>query len=107
MLQDSQDREDAQDEDQDVRKNQVTLMTLHSSKGLEFDIVYLVGMEEERYRTKTIQLGRNQRRRRLLYVGITEREKIIHDLLQVPKISERYSRAKSRFINDLSDANLY
>jgi len=46
LLQDSQDKEELED-DPDVRKNEVTLMTLHSSKGLEFKKVYLVGMEEE------------------------------------------------------------
>ena len=46
LLQDSQDNND-DDEDHDVRKNEVTLMTLHSSKGLEFEKVYLVGVEEE------------------------------------------------------------
>ena len=43
LLQDSQDKDklDEENEDGDVRKNEVTLMTLHSSKGLEFKKVFL------------------------------------------------------------------
>ena len=33
----SQDKNDDDEEDEDIRKNEVTLMTLHSSKGLEFE----------------------------------------------------------------------
>jgi DNA helicase-2/ATP-dependent DNA helicase PcrA len=42
LLADSQDTKDEEE-----KKNEITLMTLHSSKGLEFEQVYLVGMEEE------------------------------------------------------------
>ena len=48
LLQDSQDtKEEDEDEDSDVRKNEISLLTLHSSKGLEFEKVYLIGMEEK------------------------------------------------------------
>lgn len=57
----------------DEKRHEVTLMTLHSSKGLEYDYVYLVGMEEELLpHKKTIAENSDiGEERRLCYVGIT------------------------------------
>ena len=60
--------------------DKVTLMTIHAAKGLEFDLVYLVGLEEglfplERTITEPMQL---EEERRLFYVGATRaRKKLI------------------------------
>ena len=61
------------DEDKGTDKNHVTLMTIHSSKGLEFEHVHLVGLEENLFPS---QLALNSRteleeERRLFYVAIT------------------------------------
>jgi DNA helicase-2/ATP-dependent DNA helicase PcrA len=80
-------------------------MTLHSSKGLEFDIVYLIGMEEEILPHKrTIVNGEDiSEERRLAYVGVTRaKEKLIMTYCKERKIyGRKVPRHPSRFLNDL------
>ena len=110
LLQDSQDPRDKEDEDDDVRTNEVTLMTLHSSKGLEFDTVYLVGMEEELLPHKrSLQEGNVAEERRLCYVGITRAQrKLIMTYCKERKIyGNNVTRHKSRFINELDKKGFF
>lgn len=112
LLQDSQDKEELkEDDDRDVRKNEVTLMTLHSSKGLEFKNVYLVGIEEETLpHKKTITQGEDiSEERRLCYVGITRaQEKLIMTYCKQRKLyGKETPRNRSRFLNDLADKKLF
>ncbi|AUN98109.1 ATP-dependent DNA helicase Rep [Bacteriovorax stolpii] len=112
LLQDSQDKEEMDEEhDGDVRKNEVTLMTLHSSKGLEFKNVYMIGIEEETLpHKKTISQGEDiSEERRLCYVGITRaQEKLVMTYCKQRKLfGKETPRFVSRFLNTLAADNLF
>lgn len=61
------------DQDKSEEKNHVSLMTIHSSKGLEFPNVYLVGMEENLFPSQMSLHSRSdlEEERRLFYVAVT------------------------------------
>jgi DNA helicase II / ATP-dependent DNA helicase PcrA len=90
-----------------MKKNEITLMTLHASKGLEFDNVYLIGMEEELLPHKKTILDNSDvnEERRLAYVGITRaRKKLVMTYAKERKIYNKMApRFKSRFIIELGD----
>ncbi|KTC87561.1 MULTISPECIES: DNA helicase II [Legionella] len=83
----------------------VHLMTLHAAKGLEFPLVFLVGMEEGVFPGKQImdEPGRLEEERRLCYVGMTRAmEKLILSYAEVRRQfgREEYHRP-SRFLREL------
>lgn len=69
------DSDNTTDEQQDVER--VSLMTIHASKGLEFDTVFVVGMEENIFPSprSASSVREMEEERRLLYVAITRAEK--------------------------------
>jgi superfamily I DNA/RNA helicase len=81
------------------------LMTLHSSKGLEFPVVFLVGMEEGYlpHRRAKEEPGGIEEERRLCYVGITRAKK--HLTLTRARTRKRYGsevdRKPSRFLEEI------
>jgi len=92
------------DKAEDV-ENSITLMTLHSAKGLEFPMVFMVGMEESIF---PISRAMNtyeelEEERRLCYVGITRaKEELYITNAEARMLYGRTSyNPKSRFINEL------
>lgn len=83
----------------------VHMMTLHAAKGLEFPMVFMVGMEEGVFpgRQSLEEPGRLEEERRLCYVGMTRAmEKLIISYAEIRRQygREEYHRA-SRFLNEL------
>lgn len=70
----------ADTDDGDKESSEVTLMTLHAAKGLEFPVVFLVGMEENVFPLSRASEDEDEleEERRLAYVGITRAEKILY-----------------------------
>lgn len=91
------------DKSEDIPK--VTLMTIHSAKGLEFPTVFVVGLEENIFPSplSTNSMRDLEEERRLLYVAITRAEK--HCFLTCAQNRFRYGRMEydtpSRFIMDI------
>lgn len=87
----------------DENKDEVQMMTLHACKGLEFPIVFLIGIEENLL--PHAKLGQNtDEERRLFYVGVTRAQK--HLILTRVEQRKRHGRlqlaAPSRFLLELN-----
>ena len=90
----------------DGSDNKVTLMTIHSAKGLEYDTVFVVGLEENLFpgQKSLTSLARLEEERRLLYVAITRAERKC--FLTWSQKRWRYGMMEyerpSRFLKDIS-----
>ena len=89
--------------------NAVTLMTLHASKGLEFDTVFLIGMEEGLFPHSRSLLSQDEleEERRLCYVGITRAKAQVYFSYAWRRLyfGQYSSNSVSRFLADI-DTNL-
>ena len=98
------------DSDTGDADDKVTLMTIHSAKGLEFPTVFVVGLEENIFPSPmcTNSMRELEEERRLLYVAITRAEK--HCILTCAQNRWRYGRMEydtpSRFIKDIDPSLL-
>lgn len=101
----AQDQQEESEADSKKERDQVTLLTLHGAKGLEYPVVFLVGMEEgflPHHRTLTEGTDLSEERR-LAYVGITRARD--HLILTRVKQRIRYGkpvpRMPSRFLQEI------
>ena len=95
---------DTKDEEED--KNKIALMTVHSSKGLEFPYVYILGMEENLFPSGQMGAVSEQdieEERRLFYVAMTRAEKGVKLSFaqQRNKWGTTVSNAPSRFLKEI------
>ena len=87
----------------DVSRDRVTLLTLHSTKGLEFSRVYIVGVEDYAipgFKTTVDNIQDEiEESRRLLYVGMTR----ARDRLVLTRVAQRFGRdaGGSRFLEEM------
>ncbi len=91
-------------QEQEEESNRVQLMTLHAAKGLEFPIVFIMGMEEELLpHRNSMDTGAVEEERRLAYVGITRAKHLLTFTMarhrkQYGEVSET---TPSRFLDEL------
>ncbi|MFJ9206627.1 DNA helicase PcrA [Bacillus velezensis] len=94
-----------QKEEESGGKDAVTLMTLHAAKGLEFPVVFLMGMEEGVFphSRSLMEEAEMEEERRLAYVGITRAEEELY--LTNAKMRTLFGRTnmnpESRFIREI------
>ena len=94
------------DSDNEENPDRITLMTIHSAKGLEFPTVFIVGLEEELFPNQCAQssLREMEEERRLFYVAITRAKD--HCVLSFAKSRYRYGQfgfcEPSRFIKEIN-----
>ncbi|WP_339205307.1 DNA helicase PcrA [Paenibacillus sp. FSL K6-3182] len=96
------------EEEAEKNKDAITLMTMHSAKGLEFPVVFIIGMEESVF-PHSRALADNEEleeERRLAYVGITRAEKRLY--LTCARMRTLFGRTSSnmpsRFLQEIPES---
>ena len=97
--------------DQDWEGQKVNLMTMHSSKGLEFDVVFCQAGKKDYFLIKNLWKKKDkwfEEERRLAYVGITRAKKIAHVSFSMNRFyqGDWIDSISSRFIDELPDKYL-
>ena len=98
-----------QQEEEDASPDNVQLMTMHASKGLEFPHVFIIGMEENLLpHRSSVEDGNIEEERRLAYVGITRaRETLAMTMARKRKqFGETINCEPSRFLDELPQEDL-
>ena len=93
-------------EDDDDSSNKITLMTVHSSKGLEFPYVIVAGMEENIFPSGGFLASENEieEERRLFYVAMTRAKKVLELSFASTRMrnGKHESNSPSRFVREIS-----
>ena len=97
--------------DQNWEGDKINLMTMHAAKGLEFEVVFLPGWEEDFSTSKITRRKRRlcfRRRRRLAYVGITraKQEAFISFAMRRVYHGDWVDALPSRFVGELPEKNI-
>jgi DNA helicase II / ATP-dependent DNA helicase PcrA len=96
--------------DSPAKNKRVTLMTIHASKGLEFPIVFIIGMEEGLFPHSRSLFDKEQleEERRLAYVGITRSMEKLYLTFADKRLyfGQKVSNPPSRFIIDIPEKHL-
>lgn len=100
----------ADTDDGDQESSEVTLMTLHAAKGLEFPVVFIIGMEENVFPLSRAAEDEDEleEERRLAYVGITRAERVLFLTNANSRLlygKTNYNRP-TRFLNEISSSLL-
>lgn len=94
----------SQNDGAEARPNRVNLLTMHSTKGLEFSRVYVVGVEDEQLipipRDGALNKLELEEARRLLYVGMTRTKDRL--VMTRAKTREGKSTGGHRFLDEIS-----
>lgn len=89
------------------KKNAITLMTLHAAKGLEFPIIFMIGMEEGLFPHARSLMDRSEleEERRLCYVGMTRAKEKLHLTYARRRLffGQRTANTVSRFVLELPE----
>ena len=96
-----------QSADPQAANDQITLMTLHAAKGLEFPVVFIIGLEEGIFpHSRAItDPSEMQEERRLAYVGVTRAKQLLHLTYAQSRIlfGSRSANPVSRFLADIPE----
>ncbi len=93
-----------QQEEEDASPDNVQLMTMHASKGLEFPHVFIIGMEENLLPHRaSVEDGNIEEERRLAYVGITRAQQTLAMTMAARRrqFGETINCEPSRFLDEL------
>ena len=92
-------------EDEEEDNNKIALMTVHSSKGLEFPYVYVVGMEENIFPSGGWMASETEveEERRLFYVAMTRAKKVLECSFATTRMrhGKHESNSPSRFLREI------
>nr|WP_041468673.1 UvrD-helicase domain-containing protein [Chloroherpeton thalassium] len=92
----------------DANGNQVTLMTIHAAKGLEFPVVFVTGLEERLFPLNPDEPRELEEERRLFYVALTRAEKKLYVSFAKSryKFGQSFPAKRSRFIEELDGGSV-